>query len=991
MTDEMDEIWALYADDGAQALDAMETALLALGAAGGAEQAAHIAGLFRAVHTFKGNSRVLGLAVVESRAHLAEDLIGLVRDRGLPWTDEIRALLLETGDVLRTMLETTAQTRTDADPAASQGLQERLAACIEQGHRALGDLAQAPAPSEPPPPPVVAEPAPPPPPPPAPVKPSALADDPVYRRIFDGMVADARAKLEAALDAGTPQAAVRPVADLAHAARQLGLPDWVTVLDGFAPDPGAGQVALLLDTLADLSAAQAPVPAAAPAAPDPQAGGPGDPQDWLGALADALRDAMKGPDPDALRLVGTDLADLAAGSGLGALADLALHLGQATSDVETEDAVLAVLDNLVQVAAASAPGDAADDPAAMHGLAALRDAWSARLAPRTLAAFDAAVATLDSTAAPVTGAFATIDRQARILQRACHHHGLDTAAQLAMVLLHLFDRARGLGKAPDALLIRLARDFSQALHRALNALARGENPDEAELAHLHGQAAVADFTIAAAPTPAEIERRLRLPAEFHGVLSPDSTIAAAEAQAQGLGFAILRADFDQDDALAERFFALVRGGVLRTITNITDFGEGRPVFDFLIATALDADDLEKRLAELDPSARRLTMRAVLAVDASDCPVVAKPQSVADTGSVSGELLERIAELAAGQSMIHGMLSELVENDLTDSMDSLIRQHQSDPRQALLAMRAMVEHTMQRLREVGVLEQQLHSQVTELQQSTTVLRSRQAAAVLRPLLDRLHARSGRDIRISLSGGDLALDGGVLEGLVRILDHTVEARLAASAPGQSHRMHLSLRRIEDRLDAVLDDDDDPGLPLPSAALAELARLGGRWHAVRLPDGGGRLHLDLPLDAVVLEGMVVGTGGIRYVLPVESIRTIIQPSPDALVRMSVPGAPVWLRLGPDETVPVRSIGAPSAAPVRVYVVLGRDGQSLALPVDEVIGQQLVLLRPLRGVMARMRNVSGMALLAGGEVGMVLSPGALFGAGRDAGPDRLSATGTA
>ena len=126
MSDEMDEIWALYADDGAQALDAMEIALDALGAGPAAATDPNVAAFFRAVHTFKGNSRVLGLAVVESRAHYAEDLIGLVRDQGVPWDAEIRDILLMAADTLRVMLEETAATRADVDPVASEPLMARL-------------------------------------------------------------------------------------------------------------------------------------------------------------------------------------------------------------------------------------------------------------------------------------------------------------------------------------------------------------------------------------------------------------------------------------------------------------------------------------------------------------------------------------------------------------------------------------------------------------------------------------------------------------------------------------------------------------------------------------------------------------------------------------------------------------------------------------------------------------------------------------------------
>ncbi|MBC7178828.1 MAG: Hpt domain-containing protein, partial [Roseovarius sp.] len=129
MMDEMDEIWMLYADDGAQSLDAMEAALDALNGGKG-DMGAHIGALFRAVHTFKGNSRVLGLAQVEGLAHLAEDLIGLVRDEGVPLSGEITDILMRTGDALRGMLEETADTRADVEPGPTAGLKQDLRAMI---------------------------------------------------------------------------------------------------------------------------------------------------------------------------------------------------------------------------------------------------------------------------------------------------------------------------------------------------------------------------------------------------------------------------------------------------------------------------------------------------------------------------------------------------------------------------------------------------------------------------------------------------------------------------------------------------------------------------------------------------------------------------------------------------------------------------------------------------------------------------------------------
>ena len=132
---------------------------------------------------------------------------------------------------------------------------------------------------------------------------------------------------------------------------------------------------------------------------------------------------------------------------------------------------------------------------------------------------------------------------------------------------------------------------------------------------------------------------------------------------------------------------------------------------------------------------------------------------------------------------------------------------------------------------------------------------------------------------------------------------------------------------------------------------------------------------MTMVVLDGMVVGVDGVRYVLPVDAISTIVQSDPSARIRVAAGGGQQLLRLSKNEIVPIRSMLNRDAAN-DVYVILSSNGARVALPVDEVVGQQLVLLRPLRGVLKRLRNLNGIALLAGGEVGMVLSTSALCGA---------------
>ena len=98
---ELEEVWALFAEDGKEALDAVEETLLALES--NPTDVGQIATLFRGLHTFKGNARMMGLEVFESLAHHAEDLVALVRDEGVVLTSGMIDLLLEILDRSRAM------------------------------------------------------------------------------------------------------------------------------------------------------------------------------------------------------------------------------------------------------------------------------------------------------------------------------------------------------------------------------------------------------------------------------------------------------------------------------------------------------------------------------------------------------------------------------------------------------------------------------------------------------------------------------------------------------------------------------------------------------------------------------------------------------------------------------------------------------------------------------------------------------------------------
>ena len=60
--------------------------------------------IFRAAHTLKGNSAMLGFQALTDFTHVLEDLLHRVRSRTLPVTGSLVSLLLQTIDVLRQLL-----------------------------------------------------------------------------------------------------------------------------------------------------------------------------------------------------------------------------------------------------------------------------------------------------------------------------------------------------------------------------------------------------------------------------------------------------------------------------------------------------------------------------------------------------------------------------------------------------------------------------------------------------------------------------------------------------------------------------------------------------------------------------------------------------------------------------------------------------------------------------------------------------------------------
>lgn len=1240
MMDEMDEIWMLYADDGAQSLDAMEAALDAL-EGGKGDMGAHIGALFRAVHTFKGNSRVLGLAQVEGLAHLAEDLIGLVRDEGVPLNGEITDILMRTGDALRGMLEETADTRADVEPGPTAGLKQDLRTMIGRLTGAEAEPAE-PAPaaepqpdvapqkaaaeapaapkSEPEPEPEAAsapkakapvfdmglaglldqldggdgaefdefegdddepefepeddpepeaeleaeedaapqseaEAEPEPEPEPAPqVKTVAevtegklLAPDSEHHKIFNDMADKTCAALDALVaewvEDTSPRAAHRQADNLHYAAGQLNLADWLAllepVLSGDAPDLAATRDLsaairrLLSGESAAPEVAEEPAPEPEPMpepavdvvsepvaepepAPEPQVEAKAAPvkkttalpkpavevaegklradqtyhqifadmvfktldkmdalcANWsedssLAALrkeADGLRYAAqqldltgwvalldpvaeatgmshaaakdhvaelraraaqefgdadaapaqtRGPiDPAAdgraffqaiaelypliadqgMRMGGDTpctmeerrdlaerIADLAAPREYVRLVDSAHRLSQEPAGHAYRAAELALYEELVSVER-SLPASVFD--AEMMPPSKLLGAWCVDHIFETLQSLRKGMeARSVEDGANWFPAFSTLMRQVHF---ACLNYRIETASQLTMALIDLFARVRVDQKAPDVILLQMGRGFVDTMELVFDALDQGDTPDTSRIEKMFEEATNACFVASGVMTAKSIESRLGLPPEFHRVMSPESVKTAHEAIKEGLHFYVLRADLNDDDALAQGFLEWITTGVVRMITNVTVFLDKATLFDFLVASSLEEDRMVERLAMLDTTGTRLMMAQALKVREAPEAGAAEPDTLdlipmSDVGD-SLALLEAVGAISASHAQLEHELTQLASVDLVqDVMEALRAAGVGELEQRVRSvLRDRLEQHNMRLQEISESGAQLSAELSHLQQESVAQRSRPSEVLLRPLKAYVATQArkiGVDASVTYVGGDVMLDQMLIEELRGPLKTLVNLRLSGEYPAS--RFHISVEAESDHVRVEL-TDNSPEAPVSEAyaVLAdEMARKKGALRRVSLPAGAGvRFHLRVPQHMIVLDGMVVRVGHVRYVLPVDSIHRILQT--DRLLPVAASGGARMLHIDEGPLVPVHPLlpePADMPAGARLYVVLSSNQTRIAIPVDELLGQQLVMLRPLQGVLSGMRDMSGIAVLSGGEVGMVVAVSAL------------------
>ena len=156
-----------------------------------------------------------------------------------------------------------------------------------------------------------------------------------------------------------------------------------------------------------------------------------------------------------------------------------------------------------------------------------------------------------------------------------------------------------------------------------------------------------------------------------------------------------------------------------------------------------------------------------------------------------------------------------------------------------------------------------------------------------------------------------------------------------------------------------------------------LGGGVEVNSTKGQGTRFIIRLPLTLAIVDGMSLRVGDEVYILPLAWIAETLQVQPNAVTQPA--GGPEIIAVR-DEFVPLLRLDRVFNVAARaqslqegLVVIVEADGRRIALFVDELLGQQQVVLKSLEPHCQRLEGISAATILGDGTVALILDAGSL------------------
>ncbi len=153
--------------------------------------------------------------------------------------------------------------------------------------------------------------------------------------------------------------------------------------------------------------------------------------------------------------------------------------------------------------------------------------------------------------------------------------------------------------------------------------------------------------------------------------------------------------------------------------------------------------------------------------------------------------------------------------------------------------------------------------------------------------------------------------------------------------------------------------------------IENLHGKVDVTSEPGKGTKISLELPFTLAITDGMLIGIGNQRFIVPTINIDMTFRAEEQDLFTVMSTGEHVMFR---GQSIPVirlhKMFGIENGVENILdgtLLVINNNKKKYALLVDEVIGQQQLVGKSI-DMPVKMKNISGGAILGDGRVGLIL-----------------------
>lgn len=151
-----------------------------------------------------------------------------------------------------------------------------------------------------------------------------------------------------------------------------------------------------------------------------------------------------------------------------------------------------------------------------------------------------------------------------------------------------------------------------------------------------------------------------------------------------------------------------------------------------------------------------------------------------------------------------------------------------------------------------------------------------------------------------------------------------------------------------------------------------LGGRVSVASVPGHSTTFTLALPLTLSIIDGLIVKVGEERYVIPIANVIESIRPDHSQCSTVYGRGELIEVRGSMLPMIRLSSYTKTEASIVEpwkaIVMIVECRGERFGLMVDELIGQQQVVIKSLGERLRGIKGICGGAVLGDGRVGLIL-----------------------